>query len=110
MRTKEFKRLVLAREVVATRTEAQLVHDFSAWLQSAHGLTSSGLTIPYDPEGRNLRADLFIHSPEVLIEAKSSSAREHLRTALGQSWTTPDTCRPALGSCASCQTDQRTTC
>jgi hypothetical protein len=84
MRTKQFKRLVLAREVVATRAEAQLVRDFSTWLQSAHGLSSSGLTIPYDPEGRNLRADLYIHSLEILVEAKSSSAREHLRTAIGQ--------------------------
>lgn len=84
LRTKEFKKFIRAREVVASRTEAILVHDFRDWLFTARGLPSSGLTIPYAPEGRNLYADLFLPSLGILVEAKASASREHLRMAIGQ--------------------------
>lgn len=60
------------------------MHGFRDWLRSFYGLEATGLRIPYTPESRNLRADLFVANPRVLIEAKSSAARESLRLALGQ--------------------------
>jgi hypothetical protein len=49
-----------------------------------HGLEATGLRIPYKPEARDLRADLFVTAPRLLIEAKSTTAREKIRLALGQ--------------------------
>ncbi|MGR6967014.1 hypothetical protein ACU610_21370 [Geodermatophilus sp. URMC 61] len=69
---------------MAQRIEARLVHDFRDWLVQEHGLAATGLRIPYAVEARSLRADLFITTPRVLVEAKASTAREHIRMAIGQ--------------------------
>ena len=66
------------------RKELQLVHAFRDWLQSERGVSCSGLRIPYHPEARMLRADLYVAEPKVLIEAKASAARGELRLAIGQ--------------------------
>lgn len=79
-----FQRLVRAQRILAERKELRLVHTFRDWLSSAHGLAATGLRIPYAAEGRNLRADLFVTTPRVLVEAKSSAAREKIRLAIGQ--------------------------
>lgn len=84
MRTRTFQRALRAREVEVRRQELALVHDFATWLAEAHGLATCGLDIPYALEARNLRADLFLVSPHVLVEAKGSSARENVRMAIGQ--------------------------
>src|SRR5690348_2557771 len=81
---KQFKRLVRARAILAERAESILVHAFQAWLLETHGLDATGLRIPYAVEGRNLRADLFIAAPGVLVEAKATAARESIRMAIGQ--------------------------
>ena len=95
--TKQFKRLFKARESLADRAEAILVHEFQAWLVHQHGLSATGLRIPYAAEGRNLRADLFITDPRVLVEAKATTARESIRMAIGQlldyqRWMSPKPC------------------
>jgi hypothetical protein len=81
---KEFMRLLHAQAVLARRAELQLVHAFRDWLWERHRLNATGLRIPYAAEARNLRADLFIPEPRVLVEAKASSAREKIRMAIGQ--------------------------
>lgn len=80
----QFKRLMKAREVLAERKESVLVHAFQSWLDTTLNLDSTGLRIPYRAEGRNLRADLFVTKPRILIEAKGTVARESIRMAIGQ--------------------------
>lgn len=84
LRTPEFRRVVVARSEAVRRLELILVHDFKRWLGDACGLDSSGINIPYEPERAVLRGDLFISEPRVLVEAKASTAREHMRMAIGQ--------------------------
>lgn len=67
----------------ARREEALLVERFASWL-GQHGLEVCGYVVPYTPEGRPLRVDAYLPTPPTLIEAKSSSARELVRTAIGQ--------------------------
>lgn len=76
-------RLLEARELEVRQVELRLVHSFHAWLTRL-GIDSSGLRIPYAPECRDLRADLYLPRLNVLVEAKSSTAREKLRSAIGQ--------------------------
>ena len=84
LKKKEFQRLLKAREQIVRREESELVHRFRSWLTSEHGIGATGLRIPTGTGLPSLRADLWIPSREVLVEAKSSSAREHIRTAIGQ--------------------------
>lgn len=77
------RRVVAAQTQSVQRLELILVHDFGDWL-AAGGVETCGLDIPYAPERRTLRADLFVPAPDVLIEAKASTAREHIRMAIGQ--------------------------
>lgn len=98
IRTKAFQRLLKAQEQVAQRGEAELVHACARWFLE-QGVACGGYTIPYEPEGRPLRADLFLYDESVLIEAKATTARSAIRTAIGQlldyaRFFTPE--RPAL--------------
>jgi hypothetical protein len=79
-----FQRLVAAHTRSVERVESLVVHEFSGWLMRERGLHTSGRAIPYDPECRNLRVDLFVDEPYVLVEAKARPTRENLRTAIGQ--------------------------
>ena len=81
---KEFQRLVRVLEQVARREELELVHGLRSWLFAAHGLTATGLRIPTGLGLPPLRADLWVPSRQMLIEAKASASREHVRTAIGQ--------------------------
>jgi hypothetical protein len=78
-----FVRRTLARDAVAKRAESLLVHAFKDWL-AGRGGQAVGLRVPYGPEARNLRADLFLPAARVLVEAKASSSREAIRMAIGQ--------------------------
>jgi hypothetical protein len=80
----QFQRLVRAQDLITKRRELQLVYDFRDWLRDTRGLEATGLRIPYRVEARELRADLFITACRVLVEAKSTTAREAIRVALGQ--------------------------
>lgn len=80
----QFQRLVRAQTLISERRELRLVHEFREWLADVHRLEATGLRIPYRVEARELRADLFLSNPRVLIEAKSTTAREKIRLALGQ--------------------------
>jgi hypothetical protein len=80
----EFQRLSEARLVVVRRLENVLVHEFRDWLQASHQISATALDIPYAPEARSLRADLWLASSRVLIEAKASGSREAIRMAIGQ--------------------------
>jgi hypothetical protein len=89
-----FMRLGQAQRLVARRVEVRLIHDFRHWLTREHALDATGLRIPYGAETTSLRADLFITAPQVLVEAKASTARENVRMAIGQlldyrRWITP---------------------
>lgn len=80
----EFKRLAQARGLIVVRRELVLVHAFRDWLATTYGISAEGLRIPYAVEGRDLRADLFLPTLNLLIEAKASVAREKVRLAIGQ--------------------------
>lgn len=84
LRRPEFLRLTTAREQIARREELQLVHTFRRWMLTAHDVVATGLRIHTAIGASPLRADLFIPSRRILVEAKASAAREHLRTAIGQ--------------------------
>jgi hypothetical protein len=84
LRKPSFLRLVQAREEMTRREELELVHRFKDWLASRHGVESTGLRIHTGASSSPLRADLFAPSQALLIEAKASSAREHVRMAIGQ--------------------------
>lgn len=74
------------RQVVVQvrRTEATLVADFAAWMQS-RGVSLGARMIPYAPERRMLRVDAYIEGhPPILVEAKASVSREDIRMAIGQ--------------------------
>lgn len=79
-----FRQGIAARQILARRRELELVHALRDWLDDQLGLTATGLLIPYAPESRNLRVDLFVSQPPLLIEAKSSASRESIRLAIGQ--------------------------
>lgn len=82
--SRSFRQLRLAREVLARRRELELVYRFRDWVIGEFGLEATGLRIPYAPESRDLRVDLFLKNPRLLIEAKASASREHIRLAIGQ--------------------------
>ena len=84
VRKPEFIRLLKARELLSSRTEAKLVIALADWLKENRGLLSSGMTIPYTPESRPLRVDMFVPDRRLLVEAKSTTAREAIRLAIGQ--------------------------
>ena len=84
LNSRQFKVLLAAREQLYDRAESTLVHDFCAWLLAARGLEATGLSIPYVVESRRLRADIYIPGRNLLIEAKPTTAREHIRLAIGQ--------------------------
>lgn len=84
LRQPEFQRLNEARLVLMRQLENALVHEFSDWLDREHDVAASALDIPYVPEARTLRADMWLPAQRVLIEAKASSSRESLRMAIGQ--------------------------
>lgn len=84
LKKKEFQRLLQAREQVSRREELQLVHRFGDWLLAEHGIETTGLRIPMGLGMPSLRADLWIPSSRMLVEAKASSARESIRMAIGQ--------------------------
>lgn len=69
-----------AREAI--RREATLVRHFCDWAES-NGRTLSGARIPV-AGGFDLSVDLIDRERNLLIEAKSSSSRTHLRHAVGQ--------------------------
>lgn len=79
-----FRQATIARELLVHRREAKLVHTMREWLRDQRGVVATGLRIPYAPESRNLRADLYVSEPPILIEAKSTSSREAIRLAIGQ--------------------------
>lgn len=84
LKKQEFQRLLKIQQQVGRRDELRLVHAFSDWLKTAHGIGSTGLVIPVGRGLPPLRADLWIPSPAVLVEAKASAAREYIRMAVGQ--------------------------
>jgi len=69
--------------LVALRVEAGLVKRYMAWLNSTGISEVSRQSIP-TPAGHLMFTDLFVEPSLELIEAKGSSSREHVRTALGQ--------------------------
>lgn len=79
-----FRQAISARERIARRRELELVYALRDWLRDHAGLRATGLRIPYAPEARNLRADLYLSDCQLLIEAKSSACRESIRLAIGQ--------------------------
>lgn len=83
LRAVDFEQVTRLQVRLARRTELQLVHEFSAWLEN-RGVSSTGLRIPYSPERRDLRADLFLPETSTLVEAKATASRESLRMAIGQ--------------------------
>jgi hypothetical protein len=78
-----FEQVVAAQTRLARRHELELVHAFKGWLED-RGAVTCGLVIPYAPERRNLRADLYLPDVATLVEAKASASRESVRTAIGQ--------------------------
>lgn len=79
-----FRKAIAVGEALVKRRELQLVHSLCRWVQDEVGFTAQGLRIPYSPEGRNLRTDLYIPERRLLIEAKASASRENIRLAIGQ--------------------------
>lgn len=79
-----FERLLTVRSLEVRRAELELVHAFASWLEAVHGYKSSGLNIPYALGAKPLRADLYVTSENLVVEAKANTSREALRTALGQ--------------------------
>lgn len=67
----------------ALRSEAELVLRFNTWLKREGTLTTERQAIP-TAGGHLMYTDLYIKESRELIEAKSSSSREHVRGALGQ--------------------------
>jgi hypothetical protein len=68
---------------VALRTEAALVARYSAWIARAVNGTTTRQAIP-TAAGHMMYTDLFVRETRELVEAKSSSSRTHMRSALGQ--------------------------
>jgi len=67
---------------VWNRREAELLADWVAWCET-HGREVRRPVIPTD-EGTTIIGDAFDETRRVLVEAKGSSSREHLRMAIGQ--------------------------
>jgi hypothetical protein len=72
----------LVEPTVSLRSEAALVERYVATLSSAGA--SFGRHAIQTPAGRSMLTDIWIPERMELIEAKASSSRSHLRTALGQ--------------------------
>lgn len=97
LRSIDIEQVIEMQRRLSSRVELQLVHRFHEWL-AARNVASTGLLIPYAPERRNLRADLYLPVASTLVEAKATASRESLRMAIGQlldyaRWLTP---RPRL--------------
>ncbi|MCD1268060.1 hypothetical protein B5M43_004250 [Microbacterium sp. MEC084] len=75
-----------ARELAAgrriSRREFELQRSFGEWL-TRQGERVSVLSLPVD--GTIITPDLYVSSRSWIVEAKRSVAREHVRTAIGQS-------------------------
>ena len=72
-----------AEPTISLRTEAELVQRFVSWLEVHRGATAERQAIP-TAGGHLMYTDVFVRESRELIEAKSSSSREHMRNALGQ--------------------------
>lgn len=68
---------------VATKREADLVNRYVEDLRS-QGCEVTGFHIPVSDQPYPLRVDIYDHTNQDIIEAKSSSSREHVRNAIGQ--------------------------
>jgi len=66
----------------AVRREAELVKRYATWLGNA-GHATARHRIPL-PEGGSMLTDIYNVTADELIEAKASSARSYVRSALGQ--------------------------
>ncbi|MDQ1547236.1 MAG: hypothetical protein QOH69_2140 [Actinomycetota bacterium] len=69
--------------VTALRAEAGLVSRYVTWIESKYKVTTLRQAIP-TAAGHLMYTDIFVNETRELIEAKASSSREHIRTALGQ--------------------------
>jgi hypothetical protein len=78
-----FEQVVAAQRRIARRRELELVHAFVGWL-AAREVVACSQRIPYSPERRDLRTDLFLSGARTLFEAKASASRESIRAAIGQ--------------------------
>lgn len=67
----------------ALRSEALLVQRFVLWIEGSDGVVTERNAIP-TAAGRTMFTDVYVRETRELIEAKASSSREHLRSALGQ--------------------------
>jgi hypothetical protein len=67
---------------VWNRREADLVSDWIDWC-AGQGRTVTRPIIPTD-EGSTIRGDAFDEGRSLLVEAKGSSERKHVRMAIGQ--------------------------
>ncbi|OJS99955.1 hypothetical protein [Marinobacter nauticus] len=70
-------------EVTAERKESSLVTKYVKW-KKENGIILERLKIKPKGEEKPLFTDIFDHSDNLLIEAKGSTARESLRSAVGQ--------------------------
>lgn len=78
-----FEQVFVGQRRLARRRELELVHAFREWFEG-QAVAASGLLIPYAPERRNLRADLYLPGAHTLFEAKASASREYVRAAISQ--------------------------
>jgi hypothetical protein len=69
--------------VTALRTEAALVGRYVTWVERQFNVHAERQAIP-TAAGHLMYTDVFVRETRELIEAKASSSREHVRTALGQ--------------------------
>lgn len=68
---------------VGTKRESDLVNRYVEVLR-ANGSEVTGYHIPVADQPYPLRVDIYDHTNQDIIEAKSSSSREHVRSAIGQ--------------------------
>lgn len=73
--------LITTGERVVSRVEFELQADFGRWLES-QGHVVKRLTLP--TESSTIEPDLYVESNGWIVEAKKSSARAYVRTAIGQ--------------------------
>lgn len=73
--------LVTTGERVVSRVEFELQAGFGRWLKS-QGHVIKRLTLP--TESSTIEPDLYVESNGWIVEAKKSSARAYVRTAIGQ--------------------------
>ena len=69
--------------VIGLREESALVGRYADWIALKTGSKSHRHAVP-TPAGHLMFTDLFVESTRELVEAKSSSSRQHMRLALGQ--------------------------